>query len=277
MANGQGGNGSNDWDSFDWTTWGESAAQDGSGGLHERNGFAGASDGRPAGEEEAGEEAGEHGEGRWVSQGGVLHWETPGDEDEADDPRAEASSRWANDDVDLPLGVPDGARIRAAHAWLVRRRALEAEAQGVLLLERRNALPQEEDEEPRAQARRGPPEDSPWDVALAEHQAAIEEYERLIEELDEIADHSGPARALVEYYLALTERLAELARRPEARAELAERLLLVPVEDEEAASGADGSKRPPTPREEAEWRGRAEAVLQARRRVERVSAPEPEE
>ena len=111
-------------------------------------------------------------------------------------------------------------------------------------------------------------------MALAEHQAAIEEYERLIEELDQTMDHSGPARALVEYYLYLTERLAELASAPAAPAEFAARLLLVPVEDEEGSSGA---KRPVSPRESAEWQGRAEAVLQARRRIERVSAPEPED
>jgi hypothetical protein len=265
------GRGSDDWDSFDFDAWGaETAANGEAGGT---NGHAGKL--RPS-SIDSGEEPEQDDEGRWVSQGGVLHWEAPDDKDESTpDPRAEANSHWADDDVDLPLGAPDTLRIRSAHAWLVRRRALESEAQGELLLERRRIYgPPDEEGEAGRQPRRGLQDDSPLDVALAEHQAAIEEYERLIEELGEIADHSGPARALVEYYLYLTERLAELASAPAAPAEFAARLLLVPVEDEEASSGP---KRPVSPRESAEWQGRAEAVLQARRRVERVSAPEPED
>ncbi len=264
------GRGSDDWDSFDFDAWGaETAANGEAGGT---NGHTGKlhQNSIDSSEEPVGDE------GRWVSQGGVLHWEAPDDaEESAPNPRAEANSRWADDDVDLPPGAPDTLRVRSAHAWLVRRRAIESEAQGELLLERRRIYgPTDEDVADERQSRRGPQEDSPLDVALAEHQAAIEEYERLIEELDQTMDHSGPARALVEYYLYLTERLAELASAPAAPAEFAARLLLVPVEDEEGSSGA---KRPVSPRESAEWQGRAEAVLQARRRIERVSAPEPED
>lgn len=260
-----------DWDSFDWETWGEAPSADGPGGA---NGHipARASDGDEAGESLEEER---RGEGKWVSQGGILRWVTPGDDDEEEDtsPRAEVNSPWADEEVDLPPGAPDTVRIRAARAWLLRQRALEAEAQGALLLERRRLQgPQDEDESPTA--RRGPPEDSPLDIALAEHQAALEEYERLVEELAEIANHSGPARVLVEYHLYLTERLAELATAPEAPAEFAEQLLLVPVEDEESAAAPRG---PASPRAEAEWRGRAEAVVATRRRVEKVSVPEPED
>ncbi len=92
--------------------------------------------------------------------------------------------------------------------------------------------------------------------------------------LAELEAHSGPARVLVEYHLALTERLAELAAAPEAPADFAAGVLLVEVEDEEA-TGADGER--PTPRSLAEWQGRARAVVQARRRVERVTLPEPDE
>jgi hypothetical protein len=272
------------WESFDFDAWGsvDGTRGDGAGrrgaedvGTNGRDDAVGG-----PGAEGAGEGVGEgveaDGEARWVSQGGVLHWEGPGDDAAA--PRAEVNSRWADEDVELPLGVPDAARIRSAHAWLVRRRALEGEAQGMLLLERRvteQRRTQDLEEEAEWQSRRGPQGDSPLDVALAEHQAALEEYEHLIEALDEIVDHSGPARALVEYYLVLTERWAELAQAPGAPAELAQQLLPVPLEGDESAATA--AQRPVSPREEAEWRGRAEAVVQARRRVERVSAPEPED
>jgi hypothetical protein len=267
MANGRG---SDDWDGFDFDAWGaETAANGDAGGA---NGHSGKLRQNSIDSSEEPDQD----EGRWVSQGGVLRWEAPDDEEESTpDPRAEARSRWADDEVDLPLGTPDALRIRSAHAWLVKQRALESEAQGELLLERRRIFGPSVDEGAEGhQPRRDAHEDSPLDVALAEHQASIEEYERLIEELDATVDHSGPARALVEYYLFLTERLAELASAPAAPAEFAARLLLVPVEDEEASSGP---KRPVSPRESAEWQGRAEAVLQARRRVERVSAPEPED
>src|SRR5690349_10794695 len=61
--------------------------------------------------------------GRWVSRGGVMRWEEPPAEGEAPpDPRAEAGSRWAADDVELPPGAPEGARVRAVRAWLLRQR-----------------------------------------------------------------------------------------------------------------------------------------------------------
>lgn len=267
MASGQG---SDDWDGFEWESWGEAPSSD------EHSGANGHSPARDAASDEAEESSAEvhPGAGKWVSQGGILRWETPGDDEEEDTgPRAEVSSPWADEEVDLPPGAPDVIRIRAARAWLLRQRALEAEAQGVLLLERRRLQGPEDDDESRV-SRGGPPEDSPLDVALVEHQSAIEEYERLLEELAEIMNHSGPAQVLVEYHLYLTERLAELAMAPEAPAEFAERLLLIPVEDEESAAQPRG---PVSPRAEAEWRGRAEAVAAARRRVEKVSAPEEED
>ncbi len=265
MTSGQGGD---DWDSFNWNTWGEASSADGrthaNGHIPARAGDEGDTDESPQEERP--------GEGKWVSQGGILRWETPGDDEEDTSPRAEMNSQWADDEVDLPPGAPDTIRIRATRAWLLRQRALEAEAQGVLLMERR-ALGSASEEEQAADVKR-PAEDSPLDIALAEHQAGIEEYERLLEELATITNHNGPAQVLVEYHLYLTERLAELATAPEAPAEFAERLLLVPVEDEESSAGP---RAPVSPRAEAEWRGRAEAVLASRQRVERVSAPDPED
>ena len=116
--------------------------------------------------------------------------------------------------------------------------------------------------------------EGPLDIALAEHQAAIQEYEHLVEALDEIGAHTGPAHLLVEFYLRINERLAELAADPAAPAEFAAAVLLAPVEDEEAA---EPGAAPPTPRALAEWQGRAEAVLYTRKRVERLTAPEPED
>lgn len=245
----------NGWNTFDFDEWGI----DGADGVA-RNGHAG-DDGKAA-EGSAGAS-----EGQWVSQGGVLHWETSGEEDESKrDLRAEAASVWAGDDVDLPPGVPDDARIRAARAWLARQRQLESEEVGALLLERREAGADED------VASDG---EGPYDLALAEHQAAIETYERALEALSDLAAHTGPSRVLVEFYLWLNERLAMLAVMPEAPAEFAARLLLVPVEDEENAPTT--SKETSTPRSSAQWQGCAAALLRARRRVEQVSAPEPED
>lgn len=253
-----GTNGDSDgWDAFDGQTGGEDQSPgDGQG-------------------DEAGEprRPGEPGAGRWVSAGGVMRWERPGEVDEAEvlDAASEASSPWAKDEIELPPGAPEALRVRAARAWLLRQRTLELDAMGYLLLERRR-LHEARGDEARREA---PPDDPlPLALALAEHQAAIEEYERLLAEMDEIAAHIGPARVLVEFYLRLTERLADLAAQPEAPAEFADALLAAQVEgDENVRSGAT----PPTPHSTAVWRGQAEAALQVRRRVERVTAPEPED
>ena len=254
-----------DWDGFNWSTWGESPSGNHNGAspkpsdfIEPSDEYRASDDDRPDGESEPAAP------GTWVSLGGVMHWE--GDEPAQANPQTEAASQWADDSLDLPPGVPDAARVRAAHAWILRQRALESEAIGQLLLARRE-LQSGGDEQATETG-------SPLDLELAEHQAAVEEYERLVTALDDITAHNGPAHVMVEFYLTLTERLAELAAAPEAPADFAERLLLVPVEDEEAATGA---KTLPTPQAEAQWRGRSEAVIQARRRVERVTSPEPED
>lgn len=245
----------NGWDTFDFEEW----------GVDGRDGAA--SNGHVHEDEDMDASAPRAPEGHWTSQGGVLRWETPGDEDEVKrDLRSEAASVWAADEVDLPPGVPDEARTRATRAWLARQRQLEAEEVGALLLERREA-----GEEEGASA----DGEGPYELALAEHQAAIETYERTLESLGDIEAHNGPARVLVEFYLWLNERLAMLAAMPEAPAEFAARLLLVPVEDEENAPTVP--QETPTPRSTAQWQGCAEALLHARHRVEQVSAPEPED
>lgn len=258
------------WDAFDWNAWGEAPGADG------RNGVS------PHDDAEAGAHEAPAGPGQWVSAGGVLRWEQPGDvdEEEATGARAEARSHWAGDDVELPPGAPDTARIRATRAWLLRQRAAESDAVGYLLLERRKleaartgatGEPNEREERQVEQQESG---EGPLDLALIEHQAAIEAYDKVLAALDEVEAHNGPARVLVEFHLWLNERLAMLAAMPEAPAGFAERVLFAPIEDEE---GADSSGPPTTPRSEAEWQGCAEAILQARRRVERVTAPEPED
>ncbi|HLZ25165.1 MAG TPA: hypothetical protein VKQ30_23835 [Ktedonobacterales bacterium] len=252
MSNGEHDNG---WETFDFDEWGV----DGSGGM--------ARNGHPTEDRETTAATARQPEGQWISQGGVLHWEIPGDEDESRrDLRSEAASVWAKDEVDLPPGVPDDARIRAARAWLARQRQFESEELGTLLLERRESGADED---------ATPEGEGPFDLALAEHQAAIETYERTLEALADLAAHAGPSRVLVEFYLWLNERLAMLAAMPEAPAQFAARLLLIPVEDEENTPAAP--KDVPTPRSTAQWQGCAEALLRARRRVEHVSAPEPED
>jgi hypothetical protein len=284
-------NGGDGWDAFDWSRWGEAPSADGR--PNSANGTMRSEASRMSrdysderrsslSDDEADEFTGGttegRQEGRWVSQGGILTWEEPDGSTAAETEaglRAEADSRWAAEDVDLPPGTPDPIRIRAAHAWLARQRALETEAVGMLLLERRK-LEQGDasDEEPPRRQMHDDQNGSALDLAVIEHQAAIETYDRLIEALDDIITHTGPARVLVEFYLWLTERLAIVATMPEAPADFAERVLLVPVEDEESAS-SDTTQ--PTPRSTAEWQGCADALLQTRRRVEWVSAPDSDD
>lgn len=255
------------WDGFDFDAWGVEPSSD---GLNGSDGHR--ATGRDDVEDDDIAVPRSRPEGKWVSQGGVLNWEEPDDADQLElDIREEARSVWAADEVDLPPGAPDTARVRAARAWLAKQRQLEVDAMGILLLERREIYGDEP--EPAATGRPAR-EDNPLDLALAEHQAAVEEYESMLVALDDILAHNGPARALVEYYLWLGERLAVLAQAPAAPTGFAASLLLAPIEDEESAGPG---KPAPTPRASAEWKGRAEAVTQARRRVERVTAPEPED
>lgn len=245
------GDGNDPRDGFDWENWGDPPAA--------RAG------GTPPSAEEDGPPASE---GQWITRGGVLHWEEPDDADpDRVDLRREAGSRWALDDIELPLGAPARPRIRAMRAWLARRRLLEQDAQGAVLLERRQLQGNGDAEEER---RRPLPEEGPLDSALAEYQAAATEYERILEALSEFESHSGLERVLVELYLWLTERVAELAAAPEAPDDFQPGVLLAQIERPVPA-------RRPTVLAREEWSGRAGAVLAARRHVERVSAPETDE
>lgn len=237
------------WDGFDFNTWGESTA-DGSQ--------------LPTNHDDA--DASAHpGAGQWVSSGGVLKWEENGDEEGEPDPRAEAASHWGDEDVELPPGAPEPLRIRATRAWLLRQRAFEGDAIGYLLLERRrlqegNAGTAEDAD---GSGHMDADAEDPLALALAEHQAAVQEYEALVEMLDNSLAHNGPAQALMEFYMRVTDRLADLAAVPEALVE----------------SGAEvpAGSRTPTPRSQAEWRGCAEASLHTRKRIEHITAPEPED
>jgi hypothetical protein len=206
--------------------------------------------------------------GHWVTRGGVLFWEEPEtyDESGALDLRAEAASEWAADDLVLPLGAPDTLRIRALRAWLARRRIEETDTLGILLLERRRLYPNASDET--AVRRQAQSERSPLDLEMLERQSASEEYERYLEQLAELEAHGALKRLLVEFYLALTERVAELANSPAAPEDFAPELR---VSTENPVTGEASAE------ENAEWRGRAEAATLTRRRVERVTAPEEEE
>jgi hypothetical protein len=105
-----------------------------------------------------------------------------------------------------------------------------------------------------------------FDVAMAEHQAAIDEYERLIEALSAVEQHSGTRSVLVEFYLAVMDRLSELANAPEAPRSFAPHLR---VSDQ-----PEQVHTRPDPRAAAEWQGRVDAILLTRQRVERVTMPE---
>jgi hypothetical protein len=190
----------------------------------------------------------------WVSRGGVLRWEEAETET---DREAEIHSPLAADDFELPAGAPDAPRVRAVHAWLMRRRAVEHDALGELLLAQRTQR-EAEDASPSPLRRMRHAEErgaSSLDLAIVEHQAAAGEYEALVEALDAQVTHGGGGHALVEYHLWLGEHLTDLAAEPEAAT----------------------ATQPPTTLAAAAWLGRAQAALAARGRVERVSMPEPED
>jgi hypothetical protein len=188
--------------------------------------------------------------GGWVSAGGVLRWE-PGEEEEA--PSAGAHSALAAENFEMPPGAPDAPRVAAVRAWLSRQREVAGEDLGTLLLRQR----EQRHAEPPAgrRARRGPDLPSTVDVELTERQAAFDEFETLAVALDETVAHGGPGHALVEFYLWLADRLDGLLA--ESRALLA--------------------GQPADPLAVAAWNGRAQAVVAARGRVERMMAPAPED
>jgi hypothetical protein len=167
-------------------------------------------------------------------------------------------------------------------AWLLRQREAETEAIGQLLLERRRHEGDRDDDQDSSPSEQA--EDSPLELALTTRQAAIEVYEALVESLDEMATHSGPARLLVEFYLWLNERMVILestAPAPAYQAAFAAQARLVPTDPLDSSADvpetAQTEPSPPTARSIAEWQGRAQAALLARRRIEQVSAPEPED
>jgi hypothetical protein len=180
----------------------------------------------------------------WVSAGGILRWE-PG-ETEASAP---ADAPLAAEGFEVPEGAPAAPRVEAVRAWLLRRREVAGEDLGALLLRQR----EQRHAEPPAgrRPRRGPPAPSKVDLELAEQQAALDEYALLAETLDETVAHSGLARALVEFYMWLGDHLAGLV----------------------AASRALMAEAAPDPLAVASWNGRAQAVVAARGRVERMMAP----
>ncbi|MGO8947566.1 MAG: hypothetical protein ACLQUY_07865 [Ktedonobacterales bacterium] len=267
-----GGHQDNDWDTFDFERWGAEADHDGADGRQYETTHAGL---RNPATDQPDDEAG------WVSQGGILHWMEPGAEEfeKPSDARTEAKSRWASDSIDLPPGAPDNLRLRSLRAWLLRQRLVETEALGELLLERRQLAASHEESED------SPPvsevtEDSPLELELTTRQAAIEVYEALVESLDEMATHSGPARVLVEYYLWLNERLALLIATAPAQLDVSSFPMLAPLDSvDESASSAEAhqSESPATAHSIAQWQGRLQAALQTRRRIEQVSTPEPED
>lgn len=277
-----------DWDDRDASRWG--AAPDAGGGdgrtpaqadpaaqaNHYNDGFL-----RPA-LADVDDEAVTHGQGsdgHWVTQGGVLRWQpdaSAGDDDDdgaAAPLREEALSSWAADEIDLPLGAPATARLRAVRAWLARRRLRETELIGALLLERRRlGGPLGADEDDVDDTQPAPPENphDPLALALAEAQAAADEYETLLGLLEETRAHVGPQAALIEFYLSITDRLAALAAHPAAPETFAEATLFAQIERQPATVEL-------TPAIHSEWEGRAGAALATRKRVEQVTAAEPED
>src|SRR5487761_2305628 len=278
-----------DWGGFDFSRWGYTPESDeGKGGAaddhshtnhaassqdsgqadHQREGLL-----RPAladGDDTV-TSSGHHEAGHWETRGGVMRWQPERDDEAAEEDaplREEAQSPWASEDVDLPLGAPATARLRAIRAWLARRRQSEMELIGELLLERRRLAGSQGDEDERPESPENP--NDPLALALAEAQGAADEYETLLGLLEDIRAHTGPQAALVEFYLSVSDRVAALATHPAAPSEIARS----PLSGEVARVTTDDE---PTPAMRSEWQGRAGAALAARRRVERVNATEPED
>ena len=284
---------SDEWNGFDWATWGASPDREPDGEStdgadsgapaqparreepdHYSDGFL-----RPAlaDVDESSTPSGADPTGRWVTHGGVLAWQPPDGADEesenGDAPlRDEARSSWADDAIALPLAAPPSARVRAVRAWLGLRRLREAELMGELLLERRRLAGPADGESAEGEQTLPPPENpnDPLTLALTEAQAAADEYETLLGLLEETRAHVGVQAALVEFYLAVTDRLAALASHPAAPDDFAERVLYAQVERQPANGEL-------TPALRSEWEGRAGAALATRKRMEQVTAVEPED
>lgn len=266
-----------DWGGFDFSAWGrepdaEEASPNGHTPTEEptSDGFL-----RPAladVDDEAASVSHTSTAGRWVTRGGVLRWEAarPDDAGEEAPLREDAQSAWADDEIDLPLGAPASARLRAVRAWLGRRRQREAELIGALLLERRRLADLAREDDVAGEERATPPENpnDPLALALTEAQAAADEYETLLGQLEDIRAHAGAQSALVEFYLSLNDRLAALAAMPAAPEGFAEATLFAEIERQPGE---------PTPGARSEWEGRATATLATRKRVEQVTAGEPED
>ena len=259
--------GNDDWDRFDWNSWGEDSAHDES---EPEDDTQQTDPGHSAHTGKREKRRVPAPVGQWVSVGGILHWEEADDDDVSPDQdvRSEAASIWADDLVDLPPGAPDAARVRAARAWLLKQRKLEAQALGYLLLEQRKEQRARE-LDPAAESA----DTSYLELALAEQQAALDEYDTLLQQLDDVADHSGANRALVEYYLILTDRIVEAAAAPEATDSFR---LLAAVFDVNAESPRIQGKQA-TARSRAEWQGRSRVLVDTKRRIEYVTTPEPED
>ena len=259
--------GNDDWDRFDWNSWGEDSLQDESA----------PDDDMQRTDPSLPQQVGQHDKrrgathvGQWVSIGGILHWEESDDGDvrPEHDVRSEAASIWADDLVDLPPGAPDAARVRAARAWLLKQRKLEAQALGYLLLEQRKEQRARE-----LDSSAGSSETSYLELALAEQQAALDEYDTLLQQLDDVVDHSGANRALVEYYLTLTDRIVDASRAPEASDAFRQ---LAAVYDPDAELTRTRGENA-TARSRAEWQGRSRVLVDTKRRIEYVTTPEPED
>lgn len=283
MTNGDGtGRDGDDWDTFDFDAWGaddlpsanghgrELPDRDDEGEQDEQDELAlRRARSAPEGLRDLGDALlldEEDARAGWVHEGGMVRWQEGdgADEPEHEDLRTMATSPWAADDLDVPLGAPPRTRIRGVRAWLARQRLEMDAAQGEVLLARRRM---EADGTLDA-----PGNAEGLELALTEFAASASAFEALIELLRETENHVGPGQVLVEYHLALEERLAALAAAPEAPDDFAPPgLLLAPVERPHRAQAAT------TPNERAIWQARADAVLATRRRVERMSLPEIDE
>jgi hypothetical protein len=154
-------------------------------------------------------------QGRWISEGGRLHW-IAGQDDDLDaldesgltgdfseDSTLEENDDdlWASDNPPLPPGAPEIARIRAARAWLNRQISYLQEKINILTLEEyQNQRQRDEDARSNPRRKRQSVELSPVVVQIAFYESARDWYALALAEFDGLSERSS-GRALVEWYL----------------------------------------------------------------------------
>jgi hypothetical protein len=143
------------------------------------------------------EENGHRPGGRWVSDGGRLHWEAASEDAEAAGHITPDEDLWSSDEPPLPAGAPERVKLRVALAWVRRQLDLAHDRENALILLQRQQRLHSADQPAH---RRQSPQIDPLAQDLAHAEGAIVWLEDALAALQDEAERS-PGRALVEWYL----------------------------------------------------------------------------